>query len=170
MQGGYFGDAVTGTTYTDSNAQRQRDPRDGRREPVLPRARERHHFSQDLGTFTVSAPVSGSLPQQAWGTPIPSAPFGPASGNIRIRWQFSLTAGDSVATKGFFQVEQAPEPATVVLLGLGLAAIAVSPPPRLAPPFRAVSEHGLCQPFRCDGPGFSLVCHEKDPRSRKGLW
>ena len=45
---------------------------------------------------------------------------------IRIRWQFSLTAGDSVQTKGFFQVEQAPEPATVALMGLGLAALVVA--------------------------------------------
>jgi hypothetical protein len=127
VQGGYFGDGVTGTTYTDTN---------GSGGVTLATVGANKFYtalvngvtSYDLGTFTVSAPVSGSLPQQDWGTPIPSAPFGPASGNIRIRWQFSLTAGDSVQTKGFFQVEPtpAPEPATAALIGLGLGALVVA--------------------------------------------
>jgi hypothetical protein len=127
VQGGYFGDASTGTTYTDTN---------GSGNVTLATVGANKFYtalvngiaSQGLGTFTVSAPVSGSVPQQLWGTPIPSAPFGPASTNIRISWQFSLTAGDSVSTKGFFQVEPtpAPEPAAAVLMGLGLAAVAVA--------------------------------------------
>ena len=125
VQGGYFGDAVTGTTYTDTNASGGVTLATVGGNPFY-RALVNGIASQDLGSFTVSAPVSGSLPQQSWGTPIPSAPFGPASGNIQIRWQFSLTAGDQVSTKGFFQVEQAPEPATVALVGLGLAALAVA--------------------------------------------
>ena len=124
VQGGYFGDALTGTTYTDSNASGNVTLATVGANPFY-RALVNGISSQDLGSFTVSAPVSGSLPQQSWGTPIPSAPFGPANTNIRISWQFSLTAGDSVSTKGFFQVEQAPEPATAVLIGLGLAALAV---------------------------------------------
>ena len=123
VQGGYFGDGVTGTTYTDTSGNGNVTLATVGANPFY-RALVNGIVSQDLGSFTVSAPVSGSLPQQAWGTPIPSAAEGPASGNIQIRWQFSLTAGDQVATKGFFQVEQAPEPATVVLLGLGLAAVA----------------------------------------------
>jgi PEP-CTERM motif len=128
VQGGYFGDAVTGTTYADGNA-------NGNVTLATVGANKFYTalvngvVSQDLGSFSVSAPVSGSLPQQSWGTPIPSAPFGAASGNIQIRWQFSLTAGDNVTTKGFFQVERpdpAPEPATVALIGLGLAALAVA--------------------------------------------
>ena len=129
VQGGFYGDGLTGTTYTDTN---------GSGNVTLATVGANTFYnalvngisSQALGNFTVSAPVSGSLPQQTWGTPIPSAPFGPASGNIRISWQFSLTAGDSVSTKGFFQVEQtpqpAPEPATVALVGLGLAALALA--------------------------------------------
>jgi hypothetical protein len=65
------------------------------------------------------------VPQQQWGTPIPNAPFGAATGNIQIKWTFSLTAGDTVSSKGFFQVE-APEPGSVLLVGLGLAALAVA--------------------------------------------
>jgi hypothetical protein len=125
VQGGYFGHALTGTTYTDTNASGG---------VTLATVGSNKFYtalvngilSQDLGSFSVSAPVSGTLPQQAWGTPIPSAPFGPASGNIQIRWQFSLTGGDQVSTQGFFQVEQAPEPASAALIGLGLAALLVA--------------------------------------------
>jgi len=129
VQGGYFGDAVNGTVYTDTNLDSN---------VTLATVGANAFYtalvngitSQGLGSFTLNANggpgVFGDTSQQLWGTPIPSAPFGPATSNIRIRWQFSLTAGDSVTTKGFFQVEKAPEPTTVALIGLGLAALVVA--------------------------------------------
>jgi len=121
VQGGYFGDPVTGTTFTDTS---------GDANVTLAtvgatkfyQALVNGALSKDLGSFSSSAAVSGSIPQAQWGTPIPSAPFGPASGNIQIKWTFSLTGGDTVQTKGFFQVE--PEPSEVLLLGMGFAALA----------------------------------------------
>ena len=126
VQGGYYGDAVNGTVYTDNNNNGVTLATVGAN-PFYT-ALVNGIASQGLGSFTLtSGPGTiGDTSQETWGTPIPSAPFGPASTNIRIRWQFSLTAGDSVQTKGFFQVEQAPEPATVALMGLGLAALVVA--------------------------------------------
>ena len=131
-QGGYFGDPVTGTTFTDTS---------GNSTVTLATIGAIPFYqaivnaptppsgsgtvSQGLGTFSITAAASGNVPQQQWGTPIPSDVFGPATGNIQIRWNFSLTAGDQVQSKGFFQVE-APEPGSVLLLGLGLAALAVA--------------------------------------------
>ena len=127
VQGGYFGDAVNGTTYTDTSGNSDVTLATVGANPFYS-ALVNGILSQGLGSFTLNANggpgVMGDTSQLSWGTPIPSAPFGPASTNIRIRWQFSLTAGDSVSTKGFFQVEPVPEPTTVVLMGLGLAAIA----------------------------------------------
>jgi hypothetical protein len=129
VQGGYFGDAVNGTVYTDTNLDSNVTLATVGANTFYT-ALVNGIISQGLGSFTLNANggpgVFGDTSQQSWGTPIPSAPFGPASGNIRIRWQFSLTAGDSVTTKGFFQVEQAPEPATVALIGLGLGALVVA--------------------------------------------
>ncbi|HUL75337.1 MAG TPA: PEP-CTERM sorting domain-containing protein [Vicinamibacterales bacterium] len=122
LRGGYLGLAGSGTTYTDSNAngnvQFSANP--------FYQALVNGMPPQGLGNYNVNSSTSGTEPQESWGTPIPSAPFGPASGNMQIKWQFSLSGGDSVSTQGFFQVEKAPEPAALALIGLGLAVLVAS--------------------------------------------
>ena len=125
-QGGYYGNTATGTTYTDTSGDGNVTLATVPGNPFY-RALVNAVASQDLGNFSVSAPVSGSLPRDSWGVPIPSAPFGPASTNMQIRWQFSLTGGDTVSSQGFFQIETtpaAPEPVGLALLGTGLAVLA----------------------------------------------
>ncbi|HTO07710.1 MAG TPA: PEP-CTERM sorting domain-containing protein [Myxococcota bacterium] len=122
VRGGYFGDGVTGTTFTDTS---------GNGNVTLSSvgffytALVNNVVSQSLGTFSQSSSTSASLPQQAWGTPIPSQAFGAATTNMQIVWSFSLTGGDQVQTKGFFQVET-PEPSTVLLSLLALGGLATA--------------------------------------------
>ena len=85
---------------------------------------------QDLlaGTFQAfgGPGANGSISQLSWGTPIPSAP-GPAipvAGNMNIRTTFSLTGLDRVRLPVNFVVEPVPEPGSLVLIGIGLAALA----------------------------------------------
>lgn len=80
----------------------------------------------DLGSFTVTAfggpGVFGTISQQSFGVPIPSAPGPGVTSSIGMRVKFSLTAGDRVQVPVFFQVE-APEPSSALLIGLGLAGL-----------------------------------------------
>ena len=125
VQGGYVSDI----TYTDTGG-------DGRiafaTADGLPfyRARVNGVGSHDLDSFNVIASgspgFSGVVPQELWGVPIPSDPFGPAAINMQIALHFRLSAGDQIQARSFFQVEAAPvpEPETVTLVGLGLAVLA----------------------------------------------
>src|SRR5262249_34408076 len=69
--------------------------------------------------------VSVTSARVSFGGPFPSAP-GPASAttNIGIRIQFSLTGGDHATLPVFFQIET-PEPGSVLLVGVGLAGLAL---------------------------------------------
>jgi hypothetical protein len=67
---------------------------------------------------------SADLPAAAFGVPIPSQ-IGPnALANIGIRYDFRLTAQDSASFTGVFVVQPIPEPATALLFGFGIAALA----------------------------------------------
>lgn len=82
-----------------------------------------------LGSFTASGGPGAftDIAQLTWGAPIPSQPGAlavPVGGNINVRATFSLTAGDTVSLPVHFRVDPVPEPGTLVLMGLGLAAIA----------------------------------------------
>src|SRR5262249_45081398 len=106
VQGGYFGDALNGTTYTDANLDSSVTLATVGANPFYS-ALVNGILSQGLGSFVLTANsgppgVQGDISQQTWGAPIPSAPFGPANVNIRIRWQFSLSPRASLSTHAFF--------------------------------------------------------------------
>jgi len=132
LRGGYFGDTANGTTFTDTSGNSDVTLSTFGGNPFY-QALVNGILSQGLGSFTLNenggSGIQGNLSQQRWGdTPsIPSAPFGPASGNMQIKWMFSLTGGDSMQTQGFFRIDAvAPEPATAALVGLGLVALVVA--------------------------------------------
>ena len=81
-------------------------------------------YGGDLGLFSLTggAGSTNTISGMSFGDPIPSQ-AGPALNTIMtIRHQFSLTAGDQVQFNSMFQVE-APEPGSVLLIGLGLAGL-----------------------------------------------
>jgi len=67
---------------------------------------------------------SADLVPAAFGTPIPSQAGPAVATSIGIRHDFNLTAQDAASFTSVFVVEPIPEPSTVLLLGIGLAALA----------------------------------------------
>ena len=76
-----------------------------------------------LSGAAVNAGPFGSalIGPDSFGTPIPSQPYGAINSTMAIRYEFSLTAGDSVSLAGSFVA--VPGPGAVALLGVaGLVA------------------------------------------------
>ncbi len=67
---------------------------------------------------------SADLVPAAFGTPIPSQPGPGVLADIRLRYDFRLTAQDAASFTGVFVVQPVPEPSTALLVGFGLAAVA----------------------------------------------
>lgn len=84
---------------------------------------------QVLGSFIASTSggpgVFGTVSQHAFGTPIPSDPAPAVLTSIGLRVRFELSGGDRVAIPVRFEVSpaSAPEPGTLALVALGLAAL-----------------------------------------------
>jgi hypothetical protein len=68
----------------------------------------------------VAGPFSSAGTSGDFGQPIPSLPGPAALSFIGIRYDFSLTPGDSASATGVFVVEAIPEPATCFLALAGL--------------------------------------------------
>ena len=76
-----------------------------------------------LSGVSVNAGPFGSalIGPDSFGTPIPSQPYGAINSTMALRYEFSLTAGDSVSLAGSFVA--VPGPGAVALLGVaGLVA------------------------------------------------
>jgi hypothetical protein len=78
-----------------------------------------------LTSLSAGAYDSADLtPPGAFGTPIPSQAGPAVATSIGIKYDFNLTSQDSASFTGVFVVQPIPEPATALLLGLGLAVVA----------------------------------------------
>lgn len=85
-------------------------------------------YADPIPAFTASAGGSANIPQLSFGAPvlpIPNFPGGPVGVSIGIRFDFTLTPGDSATFSGNFNVVPVPEPGTALLLGFGLIGLAV---------------------------------------------
>lgn len=78
----------------------------------------------DPQSFSAGNFLSVNVPQASFGTPIPSQPSVAALNSIGIVFDFTLTPGDSASFTGVFVA--VPEPGTVLLLGMGVAGLALA--------------------------------------------
>jgi hypothetical protein len=76
-------------------------------------------------SFSAGAFLSGTVPNLAFGTPIPSQPGPAVTTNIGIRIDFLLTGSDSASFTSNFVVVPVPEPGMALLLAGGLFALAL---------------------------------------------
>jgi len=131
VMGGYVGHVTNGVEYFDQNLDSDVTFSDTAGTPIYQARIDNISTVMGLllGTFNAfgGPGVSGQiLPQLVWGAPIPSAPGGAVAGSMQIRTSFTLSGGDRVKIPVNFVVEPAPvpEPGSLVLIGLGLAALA----------------------------------------------
>lgn len=129
VMGGYVGGALNGVEYFDQNLDSDVTLASVGATPIYQARLDNLVTVQGLllGTFNAfgGPGVSGNISQLLWGTPIPSAPGPAVAGSMQIRTTFSLTGGDRVSLPVNFVIEPTPvpEPASIVLIGLGVAAL-----------------------------------------------